>query len=148
MIFIIKTDQMSLKYLLEQHLNTPIQQQWLPKLFEFDFEIQYKQGKENLAADALSRMDGAEVLHMALFVLECDLLKQIHETYDKDNKVKELIASLKKKPLSKKHYSWSQEVLRRKNKIVIYDDPLIKQAILEWLHNSSAGGHSGRDVIN
>lgn len=99
MIFIIKTDQMSLKYLLEQHLNTPIQQQWLPKLFEFDFEIQYKQGKENLAADALSRMDGAEVLHMALFVLECDLLKQIHETFDKDNKVKEFIASLKKKTI-------------------------------------------------
>lgn len=38
--FIIKTDQRSLKYLLEQRLNTPIQQQWLPKLLEFDYEIQ------------------------------------------------------------------------------------------------------------
>lgn len=37
--FIIKTDQRSLKYLLEQRLNTPIQQQWLPKLLEFDYEI-------------------------------------------------------------------------------------------------------------
>lgn len=54
--FTIKTDQRSLKYLLEQRLNTPIQQQWLPKLLEFDYEIQYKQGKENLVADALSRV--------------------------------------------------------------------------------------------
>lgn len=38
--FVIKADQRSLKYLLEQRLNTPIQQQWLPKLLEFDYEIQ------------------------------------------------------------------------------------------------------------
>lgn len=57
--FIIRTDQRSLKYLLEQRLNTPIQQQWLPKLMEFDYEIQYRQGTDNLAADALSRVEGS-----------------------------------------------------------------------------------------
>lgn len=59
--FIIRTDQRSFKYLLEQRLNTSIQQQWLPKLLEFDYEIQYRQGKDNLAADALSRVGGSEV---------------------------------------------------------------------------------------
>lgn len=54
--FIIKTNQRSLTYLLEQRLNTPRQQKWLPKLLDFDYEIQYKQGKENLVADALSRV--------------------------------------------------------------------------------------------
>ena len=82
--FIIKTDQRSLKYLLEQRLNTPIQQQWLLKLLEFDYEIQYKHGKENLVADALSRVEGSEVLHMAMSVVECDLLKVIQEGYEKD----------------------------------------------------------------
>lgn len=62
--FIIRTDQRSLKYLLEQRLNTPIQQQWLPKLLEFDYEIQYRQWKDNVAADALSRVEGSEVLSM------------------------------------------------------------------------------------
>lgn len=71
--FVIKTDQKSLKFLLDQRLNTPIQQQWLPKLLEFDYEIQYRQGKDNVAADALSRVEGAEVLHMAMSVLDFDL---------------------------------------------------------------------------
>lgn len=66
--FIVRTDQRSLKYLLEQRLNTPIQQQWLPKLLKFDYEIQYRQGKDNLASDALSTVEGSEVLSMDLSV--------------------------------------------------------------------------------
>jgi hypothetical protein len=51
--FVIKTDQ--LKNLLEQSLQTPEQQAWLHKFVGFDFTIEYKPGKENVAVDALSR---------------------------------------------------------------------------------------------
>ncbi|PKI53798.1 hypothetical protein CRG98_025804 [Punica granatum] len=40
--FIIKTDHQSLKYLLEQRLNTPLQHTWLAKLLGYDYEISYK----------------------------------------------------------------------------------------------------------
>lgn len=144
--FIIKTDQRSLKYLLEQRLNTPIQQQWLPKLLEFDYEIQYKQGKDNVAADALSRVEGSEVLHMAMTVLECDLMQKIKDAYVTDGAVKQIIDELKDKPNGKKHFSWTQGVLRRKSKIVVPAVTELKDLILEWLHSSGQGGHSGRDV--
>lgn len=129
--FVIRTDQRSLKYLLEQRLNTPIQQQLLPKLLEFDYEIQYKQGKDNVAADALSRVEGSEILHMAMTVLQCDLLQQIQEGYVEDTVLKDLIEELKQNPIAKKHFSWSQGILRRKNKIVVPQSGLLRT--LFWI---------------
>ncbi|GKD73787.1 putative mitochondrial protein [Tanacetum coccineum] len=54
--FKIKIDQFSLKYLLEKRITTLSQMKWLPKLMGFDYEILYKKGSENKAADALSRI--------------------------------------------------------------------------------------------
>lgn len=60
--FIIKTNQQSLKHLLENRLSTPFQQKWLSKLLGFDYEVSYKKGVENKGADALSRTTHAELL--------------------------------------------------------------------------------------
>lgn len=54
--FYIQTDQRSLKYLLDQRITTPEQQKWVAKLLGYDYEIIYRPGKENSAADALSRV--------------------------------------------------------------------------------------------
>lgn len=54
--FIIQTDHHSLKYFLEGRAHTPFQQKWVTKLLGFDYEIQYKRGCDNQAADALSRV--------------------------------------------------------------------------------------------
>nr|GLL19764.1 hypothetical protein CK203_107764 [Ipomoea trifida] len=53
--FYIFTDQKSLKYLLEQRIGTPEQHNWVAKLLGYDYEILYRPGKANQAADALSR---------------------------------------------------------------------------------------------
>ena len=53
--FTVKTDQQSLKYLLEQKIGTPAQQKWFAKLLGYNFVVEYKKGKDNLVFDALSR---------------------------------------------------------------------------------------------
>eukprot|EP01018_Ginkgo_biloba_P024747 Gb_03970 [translate_table: standard] len=55
--FIVQTDHVSLKYLMQQETLTNEQQKWVDKLQAFDFEIRYKKGRENVVADALSRRD-------------------------------------------------------------------------------------------
>ena len=40
---------------MEQRVGTPFQQKWVAKLLGFDFTVEYRCGKENRAADALSR---------------------------------------------------------------------------------------------
>jgi len=53
--FIIKTDHESLKFLLQQRLQTQLQKKGMAKLMGLDYTIQYRKGKENVAADAPSR---------------------------------------------------------------------------------------------
>ncbi|XP_073225683.1 uncharacterized mitochondrial protein AtMg00860-like [Cicer arietinum] len=54
--FIIRTDQKSLRSLMDKKLQTPEQQQWLHRFLGYDFTIEYKPRMDNLAADALSRV--------------------------------------------------------------------------------------------
>ncbi|KAL0554647.1 hypothetical protein IC582_008573 [Cucumis melo] len=53
--FVVKTDKKSLKFLLEQRTIQPQYQKWVAKLLGYSFEVVYKAGLENKAADALSR---------------------------------------------------------------------------------------------
>ncbi|WZZ03013.1 hypothetical protein YC2023_088934 [Brassica napus] len=79
-------------------------------------------------------------------VLQCDLLKQIQEEYGYDEASQEVIQGLQRDPKFKKHYTWFQDILWRKNKIVVPNKVALRNSILEWLHGSGQGGHSGRDV--
>lgn len=72
--FVIKTDQKALQHLCQQSIQTPEQQRWLPKLQGYDFKIEYRPGKENVGADALSRN-----FLMAFSTMHCNLWSQIKE---------------------------------------------------------------------
>jgi hypothetical protein len=55
--FIVRTDQQSLKFLLEQKVGTPFQHKWLTKLIGYDFIVEKKKKVENRVADAFSRKE-------------------------------------------------------------------------------------------
>lgn len=54
--FIIKTDHKSLSYLNEQNLHSDMQRKAMTRMMGLQFKVVYKQGKENMAVDALSRV--------------------------------------------------------------------------------------------
>jgi hypothetical protein len=54
---IIKTNQQSLKHMINQRLNEGIQHKLPMKLLEFSYTNEYKKGVDNVVADALSRKD-------------------------------------------------------------------------------------------
>lgn len=53
--FTIRTDQKSLRHLLDQKAVSVEQQKWASKLLGLNYTIEYRPGKENRVADALSR---------------------------------------------------------------------------------------------
>jgi hypothetical protein len=63
--FIIKADHKSLCFLEGQQLQSELQRKAMFKLMGLQFKIVYRQGKENLAADALSRVGHALALQAA-----------------------------------------------------------------------------------
>lgn len=54
--FIIQTDHQALKWLKDIKDPSSRLMRWRLRLEEYDYEIEYKKGKENTAADALSRL--------------------------------------------------------------------------------------------
>jgi RNase H-like domain found in reverse transcriptase len=70
MPFVIRTDYLSPKHLLEQRLTHSLQHKGLSKMLGLEYEIQYKRGNENIVADALSRRVHANEEMKALAITE------------------------------------------------------------------------------
>ncbi|XP_075669683.1 uncharacterized protein LOC142639376 [Castanea sativa] len=73
--FTVKTDQQSLKYLLEQKIGTPAQLKWFAKLLGYVFVVEYKKGKGNLVVEMLSRKE------ILMTVFQVEFQKLMKEYY-------------------------------------------------------------------
>ena len=86
---------------------------------EFDFSIEYRQGKENVVANALSRVETMECQALITHQIQSDLLERIKLTWSTDPHLQKLISDLQYSATSHKYYSWLNGELRRKGKLVV-----------------------------
>ncbi|GKE38977.1 reverse transcriptase, partial [Tanacetum coccineum] len=143
--FKIKTDHFSLKYLLDQRLTTPFQTKWLPKLLGFDYEISYKKGAENGAADALSRWC-SEFNTLIATTVTTDLLKRIQNSWltqtllqslSQDKSLHSLIQKFLVNPNTPSKFDWQSNQLTRRGKLVVGDVPELKDYLFDYVHATS-----------
>lgn len=147
--FIVCTDQKSLKFLLHQRISTPDQQNWVAKLLGYDFEIQYKPGRENRAADALSRRaddgifsDDGNFHHLVstpVWVQGALLLDEIQR--DADLQAKK--SACESDPSGHPDYLVRHGVLYYHNRLVIPRNSRFIPELIREFHQSASGGHSG-----
>jgi hypothetical protein len=84
--FVVKTNNIATSYFLNQKKLTPKQVRWQAFLAEFDFVMEYKLGKDNLVADALSRKAELAAITSPNF----PLVEQVKEGLEHDPQAKSL----------------------------------------------------------
>lgn len=138
--FTIQTDQRSLRYLLEQQILTPEQQKWMGKLVGYDYEIVYKPGKANAAADALSRVLDSLVLN-AISVQYVSLWEELRLLAKTDPYLGRVGATTTTNP--GKPYTWKDGLVCYNNRVVIPPNSRVIKQLLQEHHDTPQGGHSG-----
>jgi len=88
----------------------------------YTYEIQYKKGIEDVAADALSRLPSTEVLLLAISVVQSDMLALIQVSYALDPLLQGMVQGTTR--LGSK-YQLVDGYLRRNGKLVITSLPFL-----------------------
>ncbi|KAA8538316.1 hypothetical protein F0562_027861 [Nyssa sinensis] len=133
--FYIKTDQRSLKYLLEQRMATPEQQKWVVKLLGYDYEILYHPGRENSAADALLRKPGSSILYQ-IFLPQISLWEDIKEAAKEDPYIQSMGRVALEQPGGS--YTWRHGLLLYKGKVIVPGNAALKAKLLHEMHDTKA----------
>jgi hypothetical protein len=126
------------------------------KLLEFDYHIEYKKGKDNSAADALSRQfqDEDTELQLSSFEPTCHQitvsvpkrLQEVQESYAGDEECTKLIQELTIDVNIQTNYSLQVGILRFKGKIYVGSTTSLRDKVFYTFHSSIFRGHSGIKV--
>uniref|UniRef100_A0A803Q2X2 RNA-directed DNA polymerase n=1 Tax=Cannabis sativa TaxID=3483 RepID=A0A803Q2X2_CANSA len=143
--FVIRTDHKSLKELLNQVIQTPDQQFFLQKLMEFQFSIQYKAGKENKVADALSRQHEHSLSSLKTTITSgCfEFLEELNQENITNPNLRLIHEQLKEDSTTLSGYEVRDGLLYFQHKLVVNKHSHLKRQLLREFHDSPIGGHAG-----
>lgn len=145
--FVILTNHHSLMHLSVQWLHTTWQQKAFTKLLGLQYRICYRKGLSNAAADALSRKELPDLAELAA-VSECIPLwvQDILSGYEQDAFSTQVIAELAVNPNSRPDFQLCKGILKFKGRIWVGNNPVLQDKLIDELHASPIGGHSGFPV--
>ena len=141
----IQIDHESLKYLLIQPHLSRRQCRWMEFLQEFDFDIEFIKGKENMVADALSRRPLAN----AISCIRNPLIDEIKGRYTTDDFFKFSFESLSKEARTAdeiekfKYFELKDEILYYNGRVCVPKFGEYRLNVINNLHDIPIAGHPG-----
>ncbi|GJS18056.1 putative reverse transcriptase domain-containing protein, partial [Tanacetum coccineum] len=148
------TDHKSLQHILDQKELNMRQRHWLELLSDYDCEIRYHPGKENVVADVLSRKEQNKPLRVRSLVMTIglNLPKQILEAQIEaqkpENFKKEDVGGMIRKDIPKEKLEPCANgtlCLNGKSWLPCYDN--LRTVIMHESHKSKYSIHSGSDKM-
>jgi hypothetical protein len=143
--FIIKTDHQSLTYLSDQYLHSDIQRKAMARLMDLKFKIVYDKGKDNAAADALSRI-GNMMSVQATSELRPVWMQEVLNSYKTDQTTQDLLVQLAVSSPNEKGFLLDKGIIKKGSRIWVGENSALQTKIIAALHASAVGGHSGSQV--
>lgn len=98
--FYIRTDQQSSRFLLDQKITSSLQQKWVAKLLEFNYETQYKKGTENRELMFLSRVQDESSMCSAMTTITPDWIQEVIASYEDDEYISGILVAKNDSPNS------------------------------------------------
>lgn len=129
---------------MEQRAVSVEQQKWASKLLGLNYTIEYKPGKENRAADALSRLPGKEEMRELQLTAPLTIDKEeLALQVAQDEVLQQIIRFVQEGAEGTEGYSVKEGLLLKDNRLVISAKSPFIPNLLKQFHNSSVGGHEG-----
>ena len=140
---VIRTDHKSLVHFDTQPKLSERQARWNEYMSEFDYIIEYQEGKTNVVADALSRRADHNInVHATLSAIEISLVDEIKHGYQNDDFCKSVMQGVITSRVN--HFTINDGLIWYDNKrLVVPLDPALRTKLLHENHDSKLAGHLG-----
>ena len=136
--FLVLTDNVATTYFQTQKKLSPKQARWQDFLAEFDYVMEYKPGKANVVADALSR----KAIFASLSQVTSPLLGRIKEGLAQETLAKTIISMVQE---GKTRRFWLDDGLlyTKGNRLYVPKWDNLRRELMKECHDSLWAGHPG-----
>ena len=144
--FVILTDHKSLRELMTQPVQTPEQHVYLAKLLGYNYSIQYKAGRNNVVADALSRLhepDSVAACFQIISMPHPQFLDELKRELSGSDEFKTLMLQVRNHPSDYPGFKIRDNLLLFQGSIWLNQGNPFIPLLLEEYHKSPLGGHMG-----